>query len=211
MLSVFFFCEIDWSPQKSKWERTKFDWFTVKAHQWTMLWIFLLIIWFHRDLWWSCLPSVVKFAWTSNSFGKLEALVSFNVTAYVFTCCASWWENLEDVVRSRSAQMDLAQRIVEKLQKGFCVRHQTRRHFKEAYPNRVTQINSQSQKVKIWKNQCTAVSELPNWLGARDAIAIYIVLEVLGPNGPRLLSGGPSGLLTLSFAPFGRSGRVTHA
>ena len=27
----------------------------------------------------------------------------------------------------------------------------------------------------------------------------------------RSLSGGPSGLLTSSFAPFGRSGRVTHA
>ena len=40
--------------------------------------------------------------------------------------------------------MDLAQRIVEKLQKGFCVRQQTRRHFKEADPNRVTQINLQS-------------------------------------------------------------------
>ena len=31
------------------------------------------------------------------------------------------------------------------------------------------------------------------------------------PSGPRLLAGGPSGLLTSSFAPFGRSGRVTHA
>ena len=29
--------------------------------------------------------------------------------------------------------------------------------------------------------------------------------------GPRLLAGGPSGLLTSSFAPLGRSGRVTHA
>ena len=28
--------------------------------------------------------------------------------------------------------------------------------------------------------------------------------------GARLLGGGPSGLLTSSFAPFGRSGRVTH-
>ena len=35
-------------------------------------------------------------------------------------------------------------------------------------------------------------------------------LEVLGPSGPRHLAGGPSGLLTSSFAPFGRSGRVTH-
>ena len=39
----------------------------------------------------------------------------------------------------------------------------------------------------------------------------YSLLEVQGPSGPRLLAGGPSGLLTLSFAPFGRSGRVTHA
>ena len=35
-------------------------------------------------------------------------------------------------------------------------------------------------------------------------------LEVQGPSGPRLLVGGPSGLLTSSFAPFGRSGGVTH-
>ena len=34
-------------------------------------------------------------------------------------------------------------------------------------------------------------------------------LEVLGPSGPRLLAGGPS-ILTSSFAPFGRFGRVTH-
>ena len=39
----------------------------------------------------------------------------------------------------------------------------------------------------------------------------YWILEVYGPSGPRLLAGGPSGLLTSSFAPFGRSGRVTHA
>ena len=39
----------------------------------------------------------------------------------------------------------------------------------------------------------------------------YKQLEVKGPSGPRLLVGGPSGLLTSSFAPFGRSGRETHA
>merc|ERR550532_3633958 len=46
---------------------------------------------------------------------------------------------------------------------------------------------------------------------------IYI-LEVWGPSGARLLACGPSGrlwalraCLTSSFAPFGRSGRVTHA
>ena len=39
------------------------------------------------------------------------------------------------------------------------------------------------------------------------ALAEYILLEVYFP----LRAGGPSGLLTLSFAPFGRSGRVTHA
>ena len=39
----------------------------------------------------------------------------------------------------------------------------------------------------------------------------YNVLEVQGPSGPRLLAGGPSGLLTSSFTPFGRSGRATHA
>ena len=32
-----------------------------------------------------------------------------------------------------------------------------------------------------------------------------------GPSGPRLPDGGPSGLFTSSFAPFGRSGRVTQA
>ena len=39
----------------------------------------------------------------------------------------------------------------------------------------------------------------------------YEILEVWGPSGPRLLAGGHSGLLTSSFAHFGRSGRVTHA
>ena len=34
-----------------------------------------------------------------------------------------------------------------------------------------------------------------------------VELEVKGPSGPRLLVGGPSGLLTSSFAPYGRSGR----
>ena len=42
-----------------------------------------------------------------------------------------------------------------------------------------------------------------------------IWLEVYGPSGPRLLAGGPSGLLTSSFAPlakgFGRSGCEIHA
>ena len=38
----------------------------------------------------------------------------------------------------------------------------------------------------------------------------YSSLEVLGNSGPRLLAGGPSGLLTSSLAPFGRLGRVTH-
>ena len=32
-------------------------------------------------------------------------------------------------------------------------------------------------------------------------------IEVWGPAGPRLLAGDPSGLLTSSFVPFGRSGR----
>ena len=43
------------------------------------------------------------------------------------------------------------------------------------------------------------------------SISFITKLEVQGPSGPRLLAGGPSGLLTSSFAPFGRSGRVTHA
>ena len=49
-------------------------------------------------------------------------------------------------------------------------------------------------------------------------IEYYRILEVLGPVGPQLLVGGPSGQLfalwvssTSSFAPFGRSGRVTRA
>ena len=37
------------------------------------------------------------------------------------------------------------------------------------------------------------------------------MIEVQGPSGPPLLAAGPSGLLTLYFAPFGRSGCVTHA
>ena len=36
---------------------------------------------------------------------------------------------------------------------------------------------------------------------------MYDTLEVWGPFGPRLLTGGPLGLLTSSFTPFGRSGR----
>ena len=39
----------------------------------------------------------------------------------------------------------------------------------------------------------------------------YTILEFLGPSGPRLLAGGPSGLLASSIAPFGHSDRVTHA
>ena len=42
---------------------------------------------------------------------------------------------------------------------------------------------------------------------AKPSATKYIVLEVQGPSGPRLLAGGPSGLLTSSFAPFGRSGQ----
>ena len=45
----------------------------------------------------------------------------------------------------------------------------------------------------------------------RNVWFFYLILEVLGPSEPRLLAGGPSGLLTSSFTPFGRSGRVTHA
>ena len=52
------------------------------------------------------------------------------------------------------------------------------------------------------------------WLSKWRRIATHLIifqLEVYGPSGPRLLAGGPSGLMTSSFAPFGRSGRVTHA
>ena len=49
------------------------------------------------------------------------------------------------------------------------------------------------------------------WKGHSTGIDFLFQLEVKGPSGPRLLAGGPSGLLTSSFAPFGRSGRVTHA
>ena len=38
----------------------------------------------------------------------------------------------------------------------------------------------------------------------------YFQLEVWGSSGPRLLAGGPLGLLTSSFAPFERSRRVTQ-
>ena len=41
-----------------------------------------------------------------------------------------------------------------------------------------------------------------------DIVAALLETRSLGA---RLLGGGPSGLLTSSFAPFGRSGRVTHA
>ena len=40
------------------------------------------------------------------------------------------------------------------------------------------------------------------------AVRKVFVVSDSGPSGPRLLAGGPLGLLTLSF---GRSGRVTHA
>ena len=43
------------------------------------------------------------------------------------------------------------------------------------------------------------------------ALQKHYLLEVQGPYGPRLLVGGPSGLLTLSFAPFRRSGHLAHA
>ena len=53
-------------------------------------------------------------------------------------------------------------------------------------------------------------------LGARRYVSsnyhtIKIILEVQGPSWPRLLAGGPLGLLTSSIAPLGRSGRVTQA
>merc|ERR1711990_967821 len=54
-------------------------------------------------------------------------------------------------------------------------------------------------------------------LKTRPKYAKYVKLEVYGPSGPQLLVCGPSGRLlalraslTSSFAPFGRSGRVTH-
>ena len=40
---------------------------------------------------------------------------------------------------------------------------------------------------------------------------LYFQVEVQGPSGARLLAGGPLGLLTSSFTPFGCSGRGTHA
>ena len=48
-----------------------------------------------------------------------------------------------------------------------------------------------------------------------EIIVNMLILEVKGPSGPRLLAGGPSGLLTSSFAPlakgFGHSGCEIHA
>ena len=45
----------------------------------------------------------------------------------------------------------------------------------------------------------------------KDNIDNYINgLKSSGPSGARLLIGGPSGLTTLSFVPYGRSSRVTQ-
>ena len=83
----------------------------MKAHQWTTLWTFLLTIWFHCDfekfslrclvpgisfdLWWSCLASVVNFAWTSNNFDELEELVSFNVNCMLCKLARKSWRYCE--------------------------------------------------------------------------------------------------------------------
>ena len=60
----------------------------------------------------------------------------------------------------------------------------------------------------------TYASSSPNQKANRSFVVsqfFFIIywIEVEGPSGPRLLAGGPSSLLTSSFAPFGRSGRVT--
>ena len=66
-------------------------------------------------------------------------------------------------------------------------------------------MDEQQMKVRpMWKRFNKVTINLSFYL-------INIHKEVLGPSGPRFLAGGPSGLLTSSFAPFGRSGRVTHA
>ena len=45
----------------------------------------------------------------------------------------------------------------------------------------------------------------------RPRLRLYIyIVEVYGPSRPRFQVGGPLGLLTLSFALFGCSGRVIH-
>ena len=54
--------------------------------------------------------------------------------------------------------------------------------------------------------------EMDLWERSVQCLARYYhMTRSLGPSGPRLLVRGPSGLLNSSFAPFGRSGRVTHA
>ena len=47
-------------------------------------------------------------------------------------------------------------------------------------------------------------------LNGRLKFGKYVVLEVLGPSGAWLQTGGPLDFLTSSFAPFDRSGRKTQ-
>ena len=49
-----------------------------------------------------------------------------------------------------------------------------------------------------------------NIIASNIIFKLELLGEVKGPSGSRLPVGVPSGLLTSSFAPFGRSGRVNQ-
>ena len=68
--------------------------------------------------------------------------------------------------------------------------------------------NSRKQIIKCFKHR--ALFAIKHHNHNTMFVCIY-VLEVNRPVGPRLLVCVPLGILTLSFAPFGRSGHVTHA
>ena len=54
-----------------------------------------------------------------------------------------------------------------------------------------------------WSNKANPSNRLKVWF-------ILITRSLGAPPGAQLLAGGPSGLLTLSFKPFGRSGRYVR-
>ena len=80
-------------------------------------------------------------------------------------------------------------------------------------PMQPSELNCHCQSKWIkrdWSSNFIMSSHLSIWRRDSSFESIIQELEVEGPSGPRLLAGGPSGLLTSSLAPFGRSGCVTQ-
>ena len=82
-------------------------------------------------------------------------------------------------------------------------------YFSNPKPN--TTLKKKNSKTHLELFYKTVCSRLIGILVYDKKYFNYHLTRSLGPSGPWLLAWGPSGLLTSSFATFGRSGRVTHA